>query len=471
MSEVTGSPKWSRRKFSTACIGFGIGAAAPSYGQLRQDLDLLPRGSDAFASSCGIFNTDVHLQPKIIAKCRSVDAVSKAIHYANERGLPVAVRSGGHSFVGHCLNDNGVLIDLTEMNRHSLLPDGVGFVADPAVKLGGVYESLLPRRRLLPAGSCAGVGLAGLTLGGGYGLFARQYGLTCDHLEGVTFVSGSGEVIDSEDDADLLWAARGGGNGNFGVAVSFRFRTRPAPEFIAAERFVASLSGVSETVSLMRRWFEIATVLPDPIFAALVLNHKGASVLMTSTYAETGPAFSRASAQFRAAGMKSKGSSRVEPMRSVKRYYGRTEPLPFRNFSGGFYQGMADIEGAAEGIVSELRSESGLIFQINTLGSQIANGPDSAYAHRAYPFLGEVQAYWEPGQSEKRERLVAATDRIRLGLQQSGVSRHYRNYPSLDFSDWENAYYGSRYSKLQQLKKKYDPSNLFRGSQRVGAAG
>src|SRR5690606_14140152 len=99
----------------------------------------------------------------------------------------------------------------------------------PACLLQEIYASFLPKNRIIPAGSCGTVGIAGLALGGGYGFFSRKYGLTCDHLTRIKLVDGNGKIQDSDGNPKLLWACRGGGNGNFGVVTEMEFKTHPAP--------------------------------------------------------------------------------------------------------------------------------------------------------------------------------------------------------------------------------------------------
>jgi FAD/FMN-containing dehydrogenase len=122
------------------------------------------------------------------------------------------------------------------------------------------------------------------------------------------------------------------------------------------------------------------------------------------------------------------------------------------------------------GIFFEVFTKPGLVFQINTMGGAIANGPDGAYPHRAYPWLGEAQAYWDS--PFRASDLRAAIGRIRDHIAQAGVTGHYANYPDLVFADWSTAYYGrENYERLQALKKRYDPDNHVRHPQSVRLPG
>ena len=433
-------------------------AAAPAY--------YLP-GQRGYETARQPFNSDISLQPGIIAACANDQEVVAAVERARSERLPISVKSRGHSFEGFSLNEGGLVIELSRISQPRLTSDH-RFLSGPGIKLGDVYSFLLPKGRLLPAGSCSGVGLSGLTLGGGYGLFARQFGLTCDLLERVRMVDGRGRVIDSHDDPDLLWACRGGGNGNFGAITSMEFRTVEAPAQLSAQRFTTRTDTVGEAARKAEQWFAMAEQLPDPIFSALVINGKAITVLLTSTFSSTGPAFQKAAGALRDAGFASKGASRSATRTAIQRYYGRQDPLPFRNFCGGLADSHADYAPALLAVLEEVHRQSGLIVQFNTLGGMISRAASGAYPHRQRQFLCEVQAYWEsPGQ---REKLVNGTARIREHLARH-ISAHYRNYPSVDFPHWEQAYYGENYAKLQQLKLRYDPENLFRHPQSVRLPG
>jgi len=159
------------------------------------------------------FNRRVERRPAFIALCEDTEQVAQAIRFAGARKLRVSVKSGGHSFEGFSSNDGGLVVDLSLLDRVQEVGNQQIRVG-PGCTLEKLYDALLPKGRLLPAGSCGGVGVGGLTLGGGYGLFSRLYGLTCDHLLGVRFVDGRGNIHDTSEageiDDELLWACRGG---------------------------------------------------------------------------------------------------------------------------------------------------------------------------------------------------------------------------------------------------------------------
>lgn len=424
-----------------------------------EDSYLAP-GSEGYDEARQLFNSDLSPKPAYIAACRSEAEVRKAVQFARDKNLAVSMKSGGHCFMGTSMSDGSLSIDLGKMSQRVYLPESERLIAGPGVKLSELYDLLLPKGRILPAGSCGGVGLGGLALGGGYGLFARQWGLTSDHMERVKMVNGQGELVDSNDDPELLWACRGGGNGNFGVVTSMEFQTRPVRTTFGTQKFVARGFSGKKAVAMMRGWFEIAAGLADPIFSGFVFNGKQITVLMTTSYTTGGPAFRRAAGAIKALGFATKGSLNSPTATALKRYYGRPDPLPFYNVSGGFYRGFGDVEKSADEIARRVMGAPGVIFQVNTLGGEITRGPDSAYPHREFPFMGEIQAYWQ--RKSQREGLIENVTAIRKAI---GAKAHYRNYPDVTLEKPLEAYYGKSLLQLKALKVRYDPDNLFRHAQ------
>jgi FAD/FMN-containing dehydrogenase len=454
----------SRRAF----LGLSM-AALPAWGRENGAMAYLKPGEPGYEEARRPFNSVIRLRPAWIARCRTEADVIAALRHAKDLDLPVAVKSGGHAFHGFSLNEGGLLVELSGMANRLLEKDSHRFSAGPGLRLRDCYGWLLERGRLLPAGSCGGVGLAGLTLGGGYGLFAREFGLTCDHLTAVRMVDGNGEVRDSRDEPELLWACRGGGNGNFGIATSFTFDTRPAPAALASRKFTAKGLDAAGLAKRLERWFEVAATLPEPCFSAVILNGGQATVLLTSTRSAEGPAFRAAGEALLRAGFTSKGALTRPLAVALGRYEGRPGPLPFDNVSAGYYRGFQDLESVAGGICATVRETPGLIFQVNTLGGAIARGPDSAYPHRDFPFLGELQAYWEKGGIPPK--LAAGHASVRQALADAGIRRHYRNYPDPRLGNWQDAYFTGTYGRLQALKRTLDPADRIRHPQSVRLPG
>jgi FAD/FMN-containing dehydrogenase len=343
-------------------------------------------------------------------------------------------------------------------------------IAGAGCRLEEVNQFLLAKGRFLPAGSCRTVGLAGLTLGGGYGMFARKWGLTCDHLRRIKMVDGTGTIRDSKEEPDLLWSARGGGNGHFGIVTELTFNTRAAPVQFSSWKFRVYKLDPKRATALLETWFEATSDLPNDAFSAWIMNGSQVTVVVTTIGSREDKglvAFRR-----RLSGLTKKMTSGgpTSLKRALSWYYGEQGPVYFKNASAGYYKGMDDTRPALLGIFEEVLTVPGLIFQINTLGGAISNDVEGAYPHRAFPYLGESQAYWES--ASHAAALREAIGRMRNHIAQAGVTSHYANYPDLNFVDWPTAYYGSEnYARLQQLKQRYDPENRIHHPQSVRLPG
>ncbi len=299
--------------------------------------------------------------------------------------------------------------------HNGLLTAGAG------CRLRDVNSYLLPQGRFLPAGSCATVGLAGLTLGGGYGMFARKFGLTCDHLRSFRMVDGTGAIHDAADDPDLLWAARGGGNGHFGIVTQLTLQTRPVPKAFSSWRFRAYHLDETRATALLAAWFEGTAALPDDAFSAWIMNGSQVTILLTTIGSSEEKGVAALRRQLTALTNKATAAPPVPLTKSLPWYYGGPGPEYFKNTSAGFYRGMDDIRAALPGIFFEVLTKPGLVFQINTMGGAIARGADGAYPHRAQSYLGEAQAYWDsPFRASNLRAAIGADSRPHR------ASRHHR---------------------------------------------
>jgi hypothetical protein len=419
-----------------------------------------------YAAFREVYNAGILTRPKVIACCVTETGVQQALERAKAENWPVAVKAGGHSFEGFCLNDDGLVASVSPMREMQLDPKTGILTAGAGCRLEEVNQFLLGKGRFLPAGSCRTVGLAGLTLGGGYGMFARKWGLTCDHLRRVKMVDGSGIIHDSNDEPDLLWAARGGGNGHFGIITELTFNTRAAPSRFSSWKFRAYKLDPKRATALLELWFAVTPDLPNEAFSAWIMNGSQVTVVVITIGSREHKGL--ATFRRRLAGLTTKTTSGgpTSLKKALTWYYGEEGPAYFKNASAGYYKSMDDIRPALPGIFEEVLCVPGLIFQINTLGGAISDNVEGAYPHRAFSYLGESQAYWES--PSRAPVLQQAARRMHNHIAQAGVTRHYANYPDLAFTDWPTAYYGAEnYARLQQLKQQYDPENRIRHPQSV----
>jgi hypothetical protein len=466
--------KINRKKFLSLSLLAPLSIAAKPFNFLHSDR--LPQNTDnviyhkpgdaAYEVLRKGFNKRIEKKPAIIAVCKNTNGVAEAVQYAAQNNLPIAVKSGGHCMEGFSVNNGGMVINMSDMKIIEWLnSDSVKL--QPGCKLSEIYDALLPKKKIIPGGSCAGVGIGGLVLGGGYGLMARKFGLTCDSLQSVTMVDGTGKIITASGNDELLWACKGGNNGNFGVVTALTFKTHTAPSFMQSHRFRAYKVNAQRAKTILQKWFELTATLPVECFSAFVLNGKTLYILLTNVGKQT-TAVKNVITALTALTDKTTFNTPKPLAKALKVYYGRSNPMYFKNASAGLYKNFDEINAFVDKALEIVVSTPGMIYQVNTLGGNIQNAEFeqlSSFPHRAYPYFSELQTYWETTMQEKR--LLDKFEQVQQVFTSNGIKAQYRNYPDINFTNWPELYYGSSYKRLQTIKARYDPNNLFRYEQSV----
>ncbi|WP_367115132.1 FAD-binding oxidoreductase [Actinophytocola sp.] len=243
----------------------------PDWNTLRAKLPggLVLPGEAGYPAAAQVYNPLFDTRkPAAVARCTRPEDVRACVDVAAKARMPIAARSGGHSYAGYSSPDNALVVDLHPMSGVDTSPDGVAVIG-AGTRLIDVYAGLAEAGRCLPAGSCPTVGIGGLTLGGGIGVLARKYGLTCDQLVSAQVVTADGRLVTASADAepDLFWALRGGGGGNFGIVTSFTFATAPAPALT-----VFSLRFGGGAADVLGAWQSWVADLPDELWTNCVVS-------------------------------------------------------------------------------------------------------------------------------------------------------------------------------------------------------
>jgi len=217
-------------------------------------------GEDSYLQARQIYNGVVEYQPALCALCETVADVQAAVRVAREHNLGLSVRGGGHDWAGRSLRDRGLVIDLSKMRRVEVDVKAQVATAEGGATAGDLVAAAAPHNLVGVTGTASGVGMAGLTLGGGYGPLTPQFGLALDNLLGAEIVLGDGRKVNADafENAELYWALRGGG-GNFGVVTSMRIRLHPLRELLAG----IILFPWSEAKSVLHGYADIAASAGD----------------------------------------------------------------------------------------------------------------------------------------------------------------------------------------------------------------
>ena len=244
-------------------------------------------GDPAYEGARQSFNARFSRFPTAIVVCDNTSDVQNAIRWARQEGIPLRARSGGHSYEAFSVVDNGLVIDVGGLDEVAVDLSRGEAVVGAGVRLLDLYRRLWEHGVTIPGGTCPGIGIAGLTLGGGIGFLSRQYGLTCDNLLAVDLVDADGEALraSEHEHADLFWALRGGGGGNFAVATAFTFRVHPIAD-VATCSVSWPWDDVAEVLDAWQRW---APFTDERLSVALAVAHPSAGTI-SATGLFTGPA-------------------------------------------------------------------------------------------------------------------------------------------------------------------------------------
>ncbi|MDF3015575.1 MAG: hypothetical protein K0R44_800 [Thermomicrobiales bacterium] len=223
-----------------------------------------PRDPDYDVARQG-FNARFSRFPAAIVVCNNTSDVQNAVLWARQEGMPLRARSGGHSYEAFSVVDGGLVVDVGGLTSVEIDVARGEAVIGAGVRLLNCYRHLWQHGVTIPAGTCPGIGIAGLTLGGGIGFLSRQYGLTCDNLVAIELVDADGRALraSKSEHPDLFWALRGGGGGNFGIATAFTFRVHPIGEVVTCT--VASERGSDLGDGTVHRFCDRAAALAGTV--------------------------------------------------------------------------------------------------------------------------------------------------------------------------------------------------------------
>ena len=417
-----------------------------------------------YAAAKTVFNSRYDaLAPVAVVIAESEDDVRRAMEFALTDGVQVAPRSGGHSYVGASAAEGTMVIDL----RH--LPGVIAYDGDTriatvpaAAGLDTLQRRLAEHGRLIPTGSCPTVGVAGLTLGGGLGADARSAGLTCDALLSASVVLPGGELVtvNPDDHADLFWALRGGGGGNFGVTTSFSFRAYPA-----VDRDVVTMKypdpAVTDVIVHWSQWLAASDRAIWGLINIPVGPAAAGCTVVLATPAGTGAA--RASELVAAIGMSplstdARTRNRLDFVRYFEGGEGASRPRPFVAGSDIIGELTSD---AAQAIVAATKAwpakAGGATAVIESLSGAIRDvAPDAT----AFPWRRDsacIQWYSEPSTPEAIEVATAWLASAHHTVKAHSVGG-YVNY--LEPGTAASRYFGDNLSRLASVRSEYDPHGL-----------
>jgi FAD/FMN-containing dehydrogenase len=413
-----------------------------------------------------VHNGLIDRHPAVIARCAHTGDVVDAVDFGSSQGLEISVRGGGHSVAGRAVTDGGLMIDLSLMKGTHVDP-----VRSTARAQGGVTVGELDRATgafglATPSGVVSTTGIAGLTLGGGIAWLMGQYGMAVDNLLSAEVVLASGEVVTAseESDRDLFWAVRGGG-GNFGVVTSFEYRTHSLASVLGGP-VLHPLAAAPQLFSFYR---DFATDLPDELSTQAVFLHApdgSGTKLCGIAVCHAGDDVDRAEADVRP--LRRFGSPAADMIQRMPYPAVNTgvdwlsPPGVLSYWKSAFFSELSDA--AVEALTRAFeRSPSELCaLVVEDFHGAVTRVPTTAtaYPHREPGFNLFLISQWsDPGRTEAG---IAWARETFDALAPHMAGRSYTNYLSADDYDRVHDAFGPNYGRLVELKKRYDPDNLFR---------
>ncbi len=453
----------------------GNRSALPAIRELRTDFrgPVIAPGDGEYDRARTIFYGGFDRRPAAIIRVQDAAEVARAITLARETGLELAVRSGGHSNAGFGVTEGGVVIDLSQMKALNI--DAAERTAWAETGLTAIeYTQATSAQDLATGfGDAGSVGIGGITLGGGVGYLARKHGLTIDNLLAAEVVTAGGEIlqVDSDNHPDLFWAIRGGG-GNFGVATRFQYRLHELSKvhggMLVLPATPATISGlIAAAEAAPEELSAILNVMKAPPMPFLPPEAHGKLIVMVMlVYSGPEEGAERAIAPFKA--LATPLADMLHPMRYPEIYPPEDSSYHPTGAVHTFFLDSLD-RAAAETIVDRLQASTAMmaVTQLRVLGGAVARVPveATAYAHRSRRIMANVAAlYANPGDAQQQQ---AWTDSLAAALR-NGAPGAYVNFLANEGGDRvREAYPGATWEKLAAIKRRYDPTNLFRLNQNI----
>jgi FAD/FMN-containing dehydrogenase len=452
---ASGEPVWTAARLADACTRAGMDG--PVVGVGHGDYDALRR----------VWNGVIDRRPGAVVRAQTVADVQRTIAVAAEAGCPLAVRCGGHSFPGFSSCDDGVVLDLSALNRVELDQQGRTATVGGGALLGDVDRATGPAGLVVPAGVVSHTGAGGLTLGGGMGWLSRRFGLTIDSLTGADVCLADGRVAHASEteEPELFWGLRGGG-GNFGVATRFEFRLHElGPVLVGVWTYPAS-----QTHDVLERYAATAARAPRELCSAFTATRDGLRV----TAVHSGPEGSARDAVEPFGGLGEPSTAAVGGVTFLelqrrsdahfawgRRYYAK----------GGFFDAISaeTIERMTTSIRDAPTADSEIY--VLQLGGAVGDVSDdaTAYTGRRAAFYWIVEPVWDDPADDAR--CLAWGRETATGLSALSMSGNYVNEQSdHGAEDVLRAYGEHKHARLAALKARVDPANLFRLNQNLQPA-
>lgn len=440
--------------------------------------DLLTPDSPQYNEVRAVWNGMIDRRPALIVRCNGATDVMHAVNFARQHELRISVRGCGHNIAGSAVCDGGLMIDLKPM--HSVRIDALKRTArvEPGCTLADFDHEAQAFGLATPTGINSTTGIAGLTLGGGFGWLSRKYGMTIDNLLSADVVTADGQLVQASNDMnpDLFWAIRGGG-GNFGIVTSFEFKLHPVGPEVLSGLIIHSFK---DAIAVLQYYREFVANLPNETAVWVVMRLAPPLPFLAEEW-HGKPVVVLAAFH---AGDTDEGERILKPLRSFGNpiadvigphtYAGWQQAFdPLLTAGARNYWKSHNFETLSDGLfdliidyINKIPSPHTEIFlgliggQMNQVGEE-----ETAYPHRHSDYIMNVHGRWEtPAEDEAGIQWARSFFRDSAAYASGGV---YVNFLTEEETDRIHAAYGLNYQRLVKVKAAYDPINLFRSNQNI----
>jgi FAD/FMN-containing dehydrogenase len=431
---------------------------------------LLRPGDDGYDDARTIFNGMIDRRPGLIARCASTGDVARAVRFGRERGLIVSIRGGGHNVAGNAICDGGLMIDLTPMKGIRVDAANMTVRAQGGVTWREFDRETQSYGLATTGGAISSTGIAGLTLGGGFGWLGRSYGMACDNLISADVVLADGSIVtaSADENPELFWGLRGGG-GNFGVVTSFEFRLHPVTSILGG-MLVYPIDRANEVLRAFRNFNQTT---PDAMtaFAAMLTSPEGDRILALPVCyngpIEQGEAILRPLRE-----STSPMADMVGPITYEQQQTLMDDGFPFglQNYwKSEFLKGLTDeaIDVLVERFAAVPSPLTAVVLEQFGGAYSRVGAEDTAFVHRDWEYNFVIISRWaDPADADQNIQWARGTWQA---VQPFASGSVYVNYlePGQEGNDRIRAAYGPVYDRLVAVKNQYDPTNFFRLNQNI----
>ncbi len=443
---------------------------------------LLDESAPSYEEARKIWNGMIDCRPRYIVRCASAADAAAAIGFARRNGLAVAVRGGGHNIAGNSVCDGGLVIDFSQMKAVQVDAANKRARVEAGATLADVDRETQKFGLAVPTGINSTTGIAGLTLGGGFGWLSRKFGLTIDSLLSAGVVTANCEQLRASagENPDMFWALRGGG-GNFGVVTSFEFELHEAGPEVLSGLVVHPFAAAREVLKSYRQALETA---PDELTCWAVMRkapplpflpaewHGKEVLILAMCYCGDMAEGEKAAAGLRSIGKPIADVVGPHPFAAWQQAFDPLLAPGARNYwkSHDFAELSDTAIDILTGAASKLPDPGCEIFIAHVGGAVGRIAPEAtAFPQRSSHYVMNVHARWrEPGQDQQ---CVSWARELFEAAKPHAIGTAYINFMPGDETDRVEAAYGDNYKRLAEIKRRYDPDNFFRMNQNVKPAG